>query len=105
MLAIRFGFKLGAICHVLDLQVYPRPASSMSGSIAFLANAVKFGLNLLAFGFPFFVIFVFHVGFKALAARAAVSCLRIPGAPGHRLRAERRCMAGLMGEREDFRGP
>ncbi len=23
VLAIRFGFKLGAICHVLDLQVYP----------------------------------------------------------------------------------
>ena len=32
VLAIRFGFKLGTLCHVLDLQVYPRHASSMSGS-------------------------------------------------------------------------
>jgi len=30
-------------------------------------NADKFGLNLLAFGFPFFVIFVFHVGPKGFA--------------------------------------
>ncbi len=37
VLAIRFGFKLGAICHVLDRQIYPRRASSMSGSIAALS--------------------------------------------------------------------
>ncbi len=35
--ALWFGFKLGAACHVLDLQVYPRCASSMSGSIAVLS--------------------------------------------------------------------
>ncbi len=52
VLAIRFGFKLGAICHVLDLQVYLRHASSMSGSIAVLSVVTLVGepeANAMAF--------------------------------------------------------